>query len=180
VWPFLVVVWLVTGVLWCVFEHDIWETTGFHIFSPVWWCLLAAGTALTLAALRWVMPDRKHRLPATVALLIAVSGLALLFFGRSFLSMDVRFQLSMSHYERRVAEVLAGRRTKATDIAGIERGPPDRVAFYWKRGVTDNWVGLVYDPTGDVVNAAACQDFFGGTMTHSRHLTGPWFICWFT
>jgi len=181
-WSLALVVafWLLVALLWSIFEKDLWEESWLFIFTPVRWGLIGSGVILALVALRQIMPGGENRHCAIAALFLAISGLVMMFAGREFLSQDVRFLLSKAHYERRVAEVLAGRRAKAPDIAAIERGPPDRVAFYWKRGVTDNWVGLVYDPTGDVVNAAACQDFFGGTMTHSRHLTGPWFICWFT
>ena len=40
----------------------------------------------------------------------------------------------------------------------IEPGPPLRVVFVQPAGVLDNWVGIVYDPTGIVINARQFKD----------------------
>ena len=54
-----------------------------------------------------------------------------------------------------------------------------RVAFYWKKGFgPDNWVGLIHDPTGDVMRPldsplsggdpfSTVRLIFGGTLYHS-------------
>ncbi len=191
----LAAVWLIIALLCTVFEMDLWELI-FFFALPVRWCLVATGVIIALVALRSSLPDRNNRRSALTALVMAFSGVVLLLGFRDFLSLDIRFLLSRAKYERRLADVLSGN-GEATDgdVAGVERGPPDRVAFYWKRGVTDNWVGLVYDPTGEVSkagefrrdwsnwhdpNLAKVRDLFGGAIFDSRHLTGPWYICWFT
>jgi hypothetical protein len=188
-------VWLLIALGWTLFEKDLWEEPWDIILIPVRWGLNGCGVILALIALRHTMPDGENRPSAVTALFLTAAGLVLMFAGCQFLSQDVRFRLSKEHYERRLAEVLAGKVTSRADVAGIEFGPPDRVAFYWKRGVTDNWVGLVYDPTGEVLQAREfrrdwsnwtdpklekVRDLFGGSMCGARHLTGPWFICWFT
>jgi hypothetical protein len=187
--------WLLVVLVWALFEKDLWEEPWEFIFIPVRWGLYGSGVILALVALRQVMPDGENRLSAAAALLLSAAGLVLLFAGCRFLSQDVRFLISKAHYERRLEEILTGKVTRCADVAGIEFGPPDRVAFYWKRGVTDNWVGLVYDPSGEVLQAREfrrdwsnwsdpklekVRDLFGGAMYNARHLTGPWYICWFT
>jgi hypothetical protein len=185
-WSLALVVacWLFVSVMWNIFERDVFEATGvflyMFIFPPVRWGFIAVGVILALVSFRQVMSGRENRSSAAAALFLSVTGLVLMFAGRELLSQDVRFLLSKAHYERRLTEVIAGEGTGGADVAEIEHGPPDRVAFYWKRGVTDNWVGLVYDPTGEAGNPGTGADLFGGLMTRSRHLTGFWYLCWFT
>ncbi len=76
----------------------------------------------------------------------------------------------------------------------IDEGPPVRVAFSWG-GIIDNWHGIVYDPTGEVLkanqfkrdwsnwndpNLHAVKKLFDGDMTSATHLWGPWYYCTFT
>ncbi len=76
----------------------------------------------------------------------------------------------------------------------IDDGPPIRVAFVWD-GFVDNWSGVIYDPTGIVMNSNLLKvDFsnrndseyvkagrlFGGDMTDAIHLWGDWYYCCFT
>ena len=190
----LALVWLIIALLCNVFERDLWELMFFFAW-PVRWGLIAMGAIIALVGLRSSMPDREYRRSARVALAIALSGLALVLGFREYLSQDVRFLLTRAHYERQREEVLSGKRANSTDVAGIERGATVQVAFYWMRGVTDNWVGLVYDPSGEVLQAREfrrdwsnwsdpelekVRSLFGGAMYNARHLTGSWYICWFT
>ena len=77
----------------------------------------------------------------------------------------------------------------------IDPGPPVRIAFYWQRGVIDNWVGLVYDPTGKVIKAnkfksdwsnwgdaslAEVKGLFGGDLRRAKRMSKNWYLCWFT
>ena len=77
----------------------------------------------------------------------------------------------------------------------IEPGPPLRVVFVQPGGVLDNWVGIVYDPTGIVINARQFKDdwsnwndpalkevrqMFGGDLRWVEPLGGPWYRCTFT
>ena len=72
------------------------------------------------------------------------------------------------------------------DVAGSEV----RVGFVLD-GILDNWVGIVYDDTGEVMRVNALDDetewrespitqLFGGDMTYARHLEGNWYLCSFT
>ncbi len=141
---------------------------------------------------------RKHRGLASVAV---VSGVILLFAFYTFgfgLGENLRFALLRSHYEKRLAVVLEARK-EGRAITGndfqTDKGPPVRIAFYWMRGVTDNWAGLVHDPTrmlkdfddrpdrsreDDSRTADVVRDWFGGTLYRARHMSGDWYLCWFT
>jgi hypothetical protein len=76
----------------------------------------------------------------------------------------------------------------------IDEGPPLRVAFSWG-GIIDNWYGIVYDPTGEVMRANEFKSdwsnwgdpklkqvkrLFGGDLLHARKLKPSWYFCSFT
>jgi hypothetical protein len=74
----------------------------------------------------------------------------------------------------------------------IDLGPPVRVAFN-QQGFLDNWSGIIYDPTGIVMQAdgfdpvsgdfAASDNItklFGGDLVNCRHLWGNYYDCSFT
>jgi hypothetical protein len=77
----------------------------------------------------------------------------------------------------------------------IEPRLPLRVAFVEPGGILDNWIGIVYDPTGVVLksrqfkedwsnwNAPALGEIkrlFGGDLRWAEPLGGPWYRCTFT
>lgn len=77
----------------------------------------------------------------------------------------------------------------------IDPGAPIRVAFRQPGGILDNWVAIVYDPTGEVLkarefkadwsnwNAPALQEvkaLFGGDLRWAESLGGNWYRCSFT
>ena len=98
----------------------------------------------------------KARRVASVPLVLLGAGLITFLLVGADIGQRIRFTLVRVHYERRVAEILAAGPAsfeKQTRDCEIDEGPPVRIAFYWQRGVIDNWVGLVYDPTGGVMKA---------------------------
>jgi hypothetical protein len=195
-YPFVIltVLWFIGIILVDVFEKDLWDMTFvFGLLVP--WGFVGGGVifALTIAGLH--MRSSAGRREALTAIGIIMAGLITHFGAGRYLAMDVRFLIAKPYYERRLAEVLSGGfGDRYPDVAGRETG--GRVAFYWIRGFgPDNWVGLVHDPTGDVrdavipwLNPSTTSDptrkkvsgLFGGTLYASRHLTGHWYICWFT
>jgi hypothetical protein len=75
----------------------------------------------------------------------------------------------------------------------LDIGPPRRVAILEPGGFLDNWSGIVYDPTGDVMLADgfdpvtgkfAAPDrvtkLFGGDLVSCRPLIGDFYRCSFT
>ena len=74
----------------------------------------------------------------------------------------------------------------------VDYGTPRRVAFE-PSGILDNWSGIVWDPTHDVMKADGFDaktgrfhapdritKMFGGDLVTCRRLGGDWFDCSFT
>lgn len=114
----------------------------------------------------------------------------------AYLGARIKLWREMDGYQRVVDKVAEG--ASDSDFAypvSIEPGPPKRIAFSWG-GIIDNWRGVVYDPTGEVLKAnildretwdnrndpeyASVSRWFGGTLIRAQHLKGDWYLCWFT
>lgn len=135
--------------------------------------MLATGVAvLTIAIVGWFTPAGKS-------------------FGAHW-----KFWREKANYESIVSQLAAGADASAFDHPiTVDPGPPQRVAISWG-GILDNWVGVVHDPTGEVMKAnildtktwsnrdnpeyAGVAGLFGGTLIRARHLEGNWYLCWFT
>lgn len=74
----------------------------------------------------------------------------------------------------------------------VEAGPPVRMAFVTDPGFLDNWSGIVFDPTGVVMQADGWDakgkfrapppvtQLFGGDIVACNHLSGDYYQCAFT
>ncbi len=77
----------------------------------------------------------------------------------------------------------------------IEPGAPLRVAFRQPGGILDNWVAIVYDPSGEVLKSRQFKSdwsnwhdptlqkvkrLFGGDLQWAEPLGGNWYRCYFT
>ena len=60
----------------------------------------------------------------------------------------------------------------------VDAGPPIRVAFN-PEGLLNNWSGIVFDPTGEVMLADGL-DLFGGNLVGCRHLWDSYYKCSFS
>ncbi|WP_010543089.1 hypothetical protein [Sphingomonas elodea] len=107
-----------------------------------------------------------------------------------------RLALNQSRYERIIAKA---RKHGPGEWRGEEDGvsfttdpgPPLRVAFN-PAGFLNNWAGIIYDPTGDVMLAKGFDakgrfaapervtKLFGGDLVGCRHLWGAYYSCSFT
>lgn len=77
-------------------------------------------------------------------------------------------------------------------ICYAERGPPARMAWVTHPGFLDNWSGIVFDPTGIVMQADGWDakgkwrapdtvtKLFEGDLVSCRHLRGDYYVCSFT
>jgi hypothetical protein len=103
-----------------------------------------------------------------------------------------RFRWNRAEYDR-VARAAAEGPTESTRLLyDVDPGPPVRVAFPWPGGITDNWCGVVHDPTGDVLQVNTMELWtpqwrnhrvtllFGGDMVSCEHVDGPYHYCCFT
>lgn len=179
------IVWLVGTLLLLVFHQDlIWVLIG-AVVVP------ASAIVLLIGAIR-----RVRRSPIASIVFVLIISSMLVFVPTSGLSWGerTRFDLMRPSYERRLQQIISAHEHGARGNANrpdyiIDRGPPVRVAFMWQSGVIDNWVGLVYDPTGVVMRAngsdgdiglGPVRKLFGGDIVASRHLQDHWYLCSFT
>ena len=108
-------------------------------------------------------------------------------------------ELAINHhrYETIIAKARANPVDRSYESANgitysVDVGPPVRVAFN-PEGFLDNWSGVIYDPTGEVMQAdgwdPASRKFrapdritkiFGGDLVACRHLWGDYYDCSFT
>jgi hypothetical protein len=147
--------------------------------------------------------SRKNRIlafataPISLSLLI-FSGLPILWSG-IYVGALGKLMLNHSAYEeivRRNATEIKGepfqiRRTENGIEYVIDTGPPFRFAFE-PDGFLDNWSGIVYDPSGDVLVADGFDGkgkfkapdrvtkLFGGDLVSCSQLIGYYYRCGFT
>jgi hypothetical protein len=88
-------------------------------------------------------------------------------------------------------EPFQARRTENGIEYEIDSGPPVRFAFE-PDGILDNWFGIVYDPSGDVMLADGFDSkgkfrapdrvtkLFGGDLVSCSHFFGHYYRCSFT
>ena len=159
---------------------------------------LIAGMALVAFA---AIATTRRQAYGKTSLLMAVIGLVAYFTFGFPVGERIRFAWLRPKYEARLKEILATLETDAGASARgfpdcvLDEGPPIRVAFFWHRGVVDNWVGLVHDPTGGVLKAnefkrdwsnwsdpklRPVKQMFGGDMYRARNVGKNWYLCWFT
>ena len=160
------------------------------LYLPIHWGVaLAGGTILIIAAVQAFRGFRR----AAPTLLITIIGLCLFFTAGFRLGRLAYFQIRKPHFERLLSEAQDSGEIPNGE-GYVDGGQPTRFAFFWIRGVVDNWVGVVYDPTGivmDVNQASGWEDLrdprwaeavalFGGTLYKTERLEGHWYLCWFT
>lgn len=113
-----------------------------------------------------------------------------------------RLMVNRGHYETIIAKARNGERSPSSTSAfeedgGVEyivdQGPPVRVAFNPEGLFLDNWSGIIFDPTGDVMRADgfdpktgefAAPDqvtkLFGGDLVGCRRIWRDYYRCHFT
>ena len=104
-------------------------------------------------------------------------------------------------YHSRFEEIIAKEKARASgpsirDFKGVsywtDPGPPVRIAFF-PEGILDNWSGLIYDPTGEMMQAYGFDPvtgkirapdrvtkLFGGDLVWCRPVWGDYYECGFT
>jgi hypothetical protein len=184
---------------------------GFILFlfgSPVLIGVLLVGGVLFVirgisAARRSVAPrDRTINVLAAPVLMVITFLLAWPSLGAgSFSGTWTRLMVNRSHYETIITKVKRGHRAPSTtssfeEDGGVEyvvdAGPPVRVAFN-PEGMLDNWSGIIFDPTGEVMMAKGFDPatgkfaapervtkLFGGDLVSCRHLWARYYDCSFT
>lgn len=105
---------------------------------------------------------------------------------------EYRFLRMKPRYERVVKELAPRRQVPEHGTSGdvgfvVDAGPPRRIAFPQPGGITDNWEGVVYDPSGALEQAKGGAStppelarLFGGRLLSCRPIRGHFYRCWFT
>jgi hypothetical protein len=180
---------------------------GFLLFIfgvPTALIILAVGAILCLVrAAKLAIPDATNSSraiaicvsPALLAVTLMVA-LPLVRTG-NFVGSFTRLFINRGHYEEIIAKAQSARSPVwYEDDAGVtystDLGPPVRVAFN-PEGILDNWSGIIYDPTGDVMLAKgfdaktgkfAAPDrvtkLFNGDLVGCNRLWRSYYICSFT
>lgn len=142
--------------------------------------------------LRW------GNIAASPAMLFVMIGLALpIVWSGKYFGSFTRLMVNMSHYESIIAkartseEVLWFEKDDGVTYS-VDRGPPLRIAFN-PEGILDNWSGIIYDPTGEVMLADGIDPqsgkfvapdritkLFNGDLVKCRKLWGHYYWCSFT
>jgi hypothetical protein len=109
---------------------------------------------------------------------------------RLFWNQD-RYEAIIEAERQRAGARSPGRRPADGIRYSVDAGPPLRVAFN-SEGIGDNWSGIVFDPTHEVMLANERDDrgrstapsrvteLFGGDVVGCRRLWGDYFHCGFT
>jgi hypothetical protein len=189
--------WVMSVITLCVFWYD------FNGFSGAMLRVMLKGLCLIagmLLAAFWLIAIRKERIWLSPIIAISLIG----FLVCAYLTTAERvgryskFYLYKRNYETSVGEIIQFRQSKSTSDACnhsfdycIDPGPPVRVAYVWG-GHLDNWYGVVYDPTGEVLestksgiswssrNDPSSKNFkmlFSSHLISAKHLTGSWYFC---
>lgn len=132
---------------------------------------------------------RRSRSKAIVALLLLVAIPSLLFFGMS-IAVRVRFALIkpqlMAEVQQLHGIIKSGGKVSQfrVEVSASQLTPP--VAFS-DGGIIDNWMGFVYDPTGQIDKVKNSEPipppvkrWFGGDMMWVMPLGDGWFYCGFS
>ena len=188
----LTLLWLLSVAFRFLFYHEI--NDNLWVFSWLVDGVLVLGGAILAIALLCL----KQRKAIGIALaMVVVIGLA--WFSPIGWKTGTLFRMWRleSTYEKEIVRIMAlddEALESFETFAEIEPGPPRRIAFSWG-GIIDNWSGIVYDPSGEVLKAqqfkddwsnwddpelSAIKSLFGGDLRNARHLWGPWYYCFFT
>jgi hypothetical protein len=144
----------------------------------------------------WARVGRGLMAPLAITLVV-LCGLPALWAG-NVAGMYSVLAVKHRHYEHIIASVKREHGTGYTEYREndgvtfiVDYGPPVRIAFN-PDGFLDNWAGIIFDPTGDVMQADgfdkngkfAAPDritkLFGGDLVECRALIGSYYKCSFT
>lgn len=122
---------------------------------------------------------------ATCLLVVVATWYVLVFAPLTDLGLAVRFRVEASRYAEAVQELQAGRRPQCitTQECKLDDGHPERIAFSWGGTLDDmrgGWSGIVYDPTGGILDIERNRKAFGGGLTACRVVRPDFYLCSFT
>ena len=180
----LLATWALLFLALCIFRYelskDFWFIPDLFLLG-----LFFAGIILLIVSI--ILAIKRKSLHALHFRALPILAIGILGFFVARYSYDIFLYANMSTYEKIVQKVSTGEITKDGWYEGvsyeIEKSADNkiRVAFPDGTGITDNWCGLVWDPSGLIGTVTEeSKKLFGGDLTGSRHKTGPWYVVCFT
>jgi hypothetical protein len=199
--------WSAAGLLLGIFYKAISAS-----FIPVdillWHAWMAAGCVLLLCYL-YLACSRTHGLRGACLAISTIATMTALTLGWQGLvrvgdefRFRIKFQWLLARYKSIVGDLernpvlRSGWHEDGAVRYYVEVGPPMRIAFEQSGGILDNWEGIVYDPSGDVLRVRELtrgglseKDYdalqrirrlFGGELCWCAHIIGHWYRCGFT
>lgn len=136
-------------------------------------------TALVFAATRAIKLRTTREAQALVV--VAIAWLLWLFAPLETGGVYVKFYLDRPAYDAAVLEASQGHvpQCLTAKTCKYQSGSNANLAFPWE-GIVDNWIGVIHDPSGGVMDAESAKGIFGGDLLGCEHLDGPYYLCSFT
>ena len=203
------VAWVLAGWLLAFFDRPIWDALWIGALY-LWAGFAAAGLVILIVScfLGWGAARSWRALATPAVVLVAaasvwVSASPLRRAGDNAV-FHWRFSRMHPTYDRIVTETLRRPPPDTGQVPWthlehggadytVDFGPPLRIAFLQPGGITDNWEGIVYDPSGAVRAATGWKNtagefsappelvrLFGGDLVACRPVADHYFRCWFT
>jgi len=187
----LTLAWMAAVLLRFLFYHEL---------SNLWILVYLIDALYLVAAVTLAVFHILRKKASAAVPVLGIAIIACVFFFTSFgwkMGAVFRFARMHSSYETRVVEILEIPKERRNELASdvrVDFGPPKRIAFSWG-GVLDNWSGVVYDPSGEVLRASefkkdrsnwdapelqSVKNLFDGDLRYSFRLRGDWYFCIFT
>jgi hypothetical protein len=177
----------------------VWITPGLHLLCGMLLLPLFAVLCIALLVMLinllfdWHERIARHAWLAPLSLMVAMALALPAMWAAQYARDLVLFSLVQDWTKKRVEQSLLYATDGPFGIPVIvEPGPPVRIAFMTDPGFLDNWSGIVFDPTGAVMQAdgwdatgkfrapASITELFGGDIVSCRHLSGDYYHCSFT
>ena len=135
--------------------------------------------ALVFAASRAIKLRTTREAHALVV--VAVAWLLWVFAPLETGGVYVKFYLDRPAYDAAVLEASQGHvpQCVTAKTCSYQSDSNANLAFPWE-GILDNWIGVIHDPSGGVMDAESAKGIFGGDLLGCEHLDGPYYLCSFT
>jgi hypothetical protein len=201
--PAFIAAWGILGLMLAFFDRVLWDRL--WILTLGLWALYILLGVLLLAASLWRLRRNRSRQGVLTALAVPVLAVILWFAIPPTASAgdDIQFARRFSRLESRYLAIINGPTSEAQAVERgtsggvdfvLDFGPPLRVAFPQRGGITDNWEAVVHDPSGRVREAVGWKNgvageftaspevrsLFGGDLLACRHVVEHFYRCWFT
>lgn len=197
-----ITIWFVLTVLFGVMEFDI--TAKLWIISDIVKLFISfVGIILFIISLMQLVKYKTIKTIIIFQVVIVIGILHLNIIPWFGISEQIKLSFMLPKYKSVISTISNGtnlgiiEKNGVSEIDGIQfiKGSGEQVAFPWFSGVTDNWIGIVYDPTDSVDNAnkfksdwsnwndpnlEEVKKMFGGDLEKSILIEENWYKCIFT